>query len=73
MDEADYPVIVRRLPQSEGGGFIAIAPDLPGCVADGETDVQALMDIREAIAAWVEHAREMGRPVPAPTQERRYA
>lgn len=62
----DYPVIVRALSADEGGGFLAEVPDLPGCQSDGETPEQAIDNVKDAIAAWVETAKEIGRAVPAP-------
>ncbi len=37
MAKLEYPVIIEPLPQDEGGGFVALVPDLPGCMSDGET------------------------------------
>lgn len=37
MADLEYPVIIEPLPQNEGGGFVALLPDLPGCVSDGGT------------------------------------
>ena len=36
MNEIDYPMIIRRLTDEEGGGFLVEFPDLPGCMADGD-------------------------------------
>ena len=47
-------------------GFGAYVPDLPGCVAVGETEEEALRLIREAIALHVEALREQGLPIPQP-------
>ncbi len=69
----DYTVIVERLPDSEGGGFIARVLDLPGCMSDGDTDIEALENAHDAITAWIDCARQMGRPVPHPTAQRVYA
>jgi hypothetical protein len=33
------PVIIEPLPQDDGGGFVALVPDLPGCMSDGETAI----------------------------------
>jgi predicted RNase H-like HicB family nuclease len=41
-------------------------PDLPGCVSAGDTLDEAVLNAAEALALWVETAREHGRPVPAP-------
>jgi predicted RNase H-like HicB family nuclease len=42
------------LEPSEEGGFTAIVPALPGCVSEGETREEALANIREAIALYLE-------------------
>ncbi len=64
-----YRIVVEPLTDSDGGGFLALVPDLPGCMADGETDVEALERAHDAIGAWIDRAREMGRPIPEPTRE----
>lgn len=46
--------------------FIAEAPELPGCAADGETPQDALVQIQIVAREWIETARELGRPVPEP-------
>ena len=48
-------------------GFIAIASDLPGCSAFGDTQQAALSELQDAIAAWIEAARAAGNPVPEPS------
>jgi antitoxin HicB len=63
----EYPVVIEPLPPEEGGGFLATAPDLPGCMSDGETREEAARNITDAIHAWVEEARSLGRPVPEPS------
>jgi antitoxin HicB len=68
MRNLDYPVFIEPLPSEDGGGFIATAPDLPGCMSDGETPEEALANVRDAITAWVEEARALGRSVPKPSQ-----
>lgn len=48
-------------------GYIAIAPDLPGCSAFGETPEGAATEIQDAIAAWIEACEAADDPVPLPT------
>jgi predicted RNase H-like HicB family nuclease len=60
--------MVEPLPLEEGGGFLAIAPDLPGCMSDGVTPEEAVSNIQDAIAAWIEAAQDLGHPVPAPSR-----
>jgi predicted RNase H-like HicB family nuclease len=67
MAKLQYPVIIEPLPQDEGGGFIALVPDLPGCMPDGETAEAALASVMDAVAAWIEEATELGRPIPPPS------
>jgi antitoxin HicB len=73
MKRLEYAVIVKPLPPDDGGGFVAVVPDLPGCMSDGETPQEALANVQDAIVAWIEAATDMGRPVPLPTQERALA
>jgi antitoxin HicB len=61
-----YEVNVLPLPRDDGGGFTGIAPELRGCRSDGKTPQEALANTYDAIACWIEAAREMGRPVPQP-------
>ncbi len=42
MSKLDYRVKIEPLAQEDGGGFVATAPDLPGCVSDGETPEDAV-------------------------------
>lgn len=64
MSPQDYEVAIRPLAEAEGGGFGARVPELPGCMSDGETPQEALENVYDAIACWVEAAHEMGRPMP---------
>jgi predicted RNase H-like HicB family nuclease len=43
---------------ADEGGFWAEAPALPGCVSEGNTAEEALANIREAAAGWLEVATE---------------
>ncbi len=71
MTKLEYSVVVEPLSEEDGGGFIAIVPDLPGCMSDGETPEEALTNVDDAIAAWIEAAKDVGHEVPLPT--RRFA
>ena len=67
-DKLDYPVHIEPLSPEDGGGFVALVPDLPGCMSDSETPEEALANVRDAIAAWIEEARALGRPIPSPSR-----
>src|SRR6266403_3507473 len=63
-----YMVVVERGATSWG----AHVPDLPGCVAGGETREDVLQLIREAIEFHIDGLREDGLPVPAPSSEGKF-
>ncbi len=48
------------------GVFIAKTPDLPGCMAHGDTEESALRNIEEAIGLWIDTARNCGDFIPEP-------
>jgi antitoxin HicB len=73
MDALNYTIELHPLPPEEGGGYMAIVPELPGCVSDGQTDIEALTNAHDAIRAWLERARAMGREIPPPAPARKYA
>lgn len=50
----------------EDQAFIVRVPELPGCMADGETYEAAVTAVQIVIAEWIETARELGREIPPP-------
>jgi antitoxin HicB len=64
--EPEYPVVLRPLAAEDGGGWIALVPDLPGCMSDGESADEALHNVKDAIEEWKDAAARLGRPVPRP-------
>ena len=68
MSKLAYTVIVEPLYAEDGGGFVATVPDLPGCMSDGETPEEALINVQDAISTWIEAANELGHKVPKPTR-----
>jgi predicted RNase H-like HicB family nuclease len=59
-----YEIIIYW--SQEGQAFIAEVPELPGCASDGKTYQQALANVEIVIREWIETAKELGRPIPAP-------
>ena len=57
----------------EDNAYIAEAPELPGCAADGDTQKQALENIEEVIGEWITTAKSMGRAVPEPRGRLKFA
>ena len=48
----------------EDGYWVAECPSLPGCISQGTSREEAIVNIREAIEAYVESLKEDGLPVP---------
>jgi len=60
----NYEIIVFWSREDEC--FVAEIPELPGCMAHGETDIEALKSVKEAKELWLETAKELGRNIPEP-------
>ena len=63
-----YGIVIEKGETSYG----AYVPDLPGCVAVGETQEEVEALIREAIQFHIEGLREEGLPIPEPTSSFEY-
>lgn len=63
-----YLVVLEQGPSSFG----AYVPDLPGCIAAGESEQEALQLIQEAIEFHLEGLKEEGLPVPVPHSSSRF-
>jgi predicted RNase H-like HicB family nuclease len=63
-----YAIVIERGPTSYG----ATVPDLPGCVAVGESLAEVQELIRDAIEAHVAFLRDEGQPVPPPATQVEY-
>ncbi len=57
-----YPIVIEHA----GENYSAFAPDLPGCVATGETAEKAHRELMQAIDFHLAGLKEDGLPVPAP-------
>ena len=60
----DYHINIFYSDEDEG--YIADVPDLRSCSAFGETPEEALREVRIAEQAWLEAARQLGKPIPEP-------
>jgi predicted RNase H-like HicB family nuclease len=61
-----YRVLIE---QDEDGFFVAEIPAIPGCISQGETRAEAVANIREAIAGYLESLKEHQEPVPPSIHE----
>ncbi len=73
MNEYNYPINLRPLSEKEGGGFLAEVPDLPGCMADGATEDEAIIEIHDAMESWIKTAEEAGDPIPKASVPENYS
>ncbi len=53
--------------------FIVEVPELPGCMADGQTYIEAVTNVEVVIQEWIETAQELGRTIPNPKGRLLYA
>ena len=73
MSKLKYPISIRPLINNEGSGYLAEFPDLPGCIADGETVEEALHEAEDALKAWLATAKEFGDTIPKPSVSTQYS
>ena len=62
MNASRYPVMI----EPTGSGFSAYSPDVPGCVAAGDTQEETRSNFQDALAEHFEALREIGEPIPEP-------
>jgi predicted RNase H-like HicB family nuclease len=62
--KTEYAVQIIWSP--EDAAYLAIPVELPGCVADGQTQEEALANLKVVIEEWIETAKEDGREIPHP-------
>jgi antitoxin HicB len=62
-----YAHTISPLSGADGGGYLITFPDFPGCMADGETEAEAVTNGRDAFIAVVSALADMGRDIPAPS------
>ena len=59
-----YELVVTWSPEDDA--FVVDVPELPGCMAHGDTPADAVVHAQDAISLWLEVAKDMGRPIPVP-------
>jgi predicted RNase H-like HicB family nuclease len=69
--DSKYEIIIFW--SEEDDAYVAEVPELPGCMADGETYHEALSNAEQIIREWIDAARELGRAVPQPRGRLTYA
>ena len=66
-----YEILIYWSDEDEA--FIAEVPELPGCMADGKTYQEAILNAEVIIQEWIETAEELNRPIPQPRGRLVYA
>ena len=67
MNIPKYPFTIRELTLDDGGGFLIEFPDLPGCMSDGTTIDEAIINGSDAVECWVAVAKEKNQAIPKPS------
>lgn len=57
----------------EDDAFVVEVPELPGCMADGQSYQEAVANAERVIGEWIETAKDLGRPIPKPKGRLMYA
>jgi predicted RNase H-like HicB family nuclease len=67
IDEySKLPYPLELIPDGDEGGFVAVYPDLPGCISLGDTAQEAVANAADAKLAWLEAALAQGVDIPEP-------
>lgn len=64
MTQPKHRYLIEVFWSDEDGGYIVIAPDLPGCSAYGDTLTEAIQEMEDAMASWLQAWVSLGRPLP---------
>ena len=64
-----YEILVRPLSKEEGGGYLARYKDFPYIMGDGESEAQAISDVKKAFAFCIETDLKEGVKIPEPIDE----
>ena len=68
MSDYKYEMIVYW--SAEDAAYVVDVPELPGCMAHGSTPTEAVAQAQEAMALWLDTARDTGRKIPTPKGRR---
>ena len=66
MKNPGYSFIVSPLSEEDGDGWIVTFPDLPGCIATGRTEIEAVTKAQDALTSYIKSSQESGAPLPEP-------
>lgn len=64
VDNLHYSILIQW--SEEDQVFLAMVPELPGCITHGKTYQKALKQVKYALEGWIEGNQAIGQPIPAP-------
>src|SRR5665213_2867624 len=67
--ELPYHITLVRDVAEDRTGWVASVAELPGCIAQGESQQEALANLSEVMESWLEYMLEEGNEVPLPAEE----
>ena len=67
------PYLIETFWNEEDNAYLCIAPDLPGCSAAGDTPLEAIQEMQDAMVSWLQACSNMGRELPVPLAKPRKA
>jgi predicted RNase H-like HicB family nuclease len=65
--------LIETFWSEEDEAYLCLAPDLPGCSAAGNTPLEAIQEMQDAIASWLQACASMERELPKPLTKPRKA
>jgi predicted RNase H-like HicB family nuclease len=71
MLTSKYELIIYWSEDDES--FLVEVPELAGCMADGNSYTEAVLNAEKIITEWIETAQAIGRPIPEPRGKLMYA
>lgn len=71
MNNVKYEIIIYW--SEEDNSYIAEVPELPGCMADGNTYYEVIENIQVVMNEWIDTAKSLGRKIPEPKGKLMYA
>jgi len=71
MSDLKYELIIFWSKEDEA--FVVEVPELPGCMADGQSYAEAVANAEAVIQEWIRTARELGREIPQPRGRLKFA
>ncbi len=66
---AALPWTIELKPNEEGGFFARIV-EVPGCMTEGETEIEAVQNLKETLEVWLQSELEQGHQIPTPESKR---